>query len=57
MQFTISPETEAKRLAIRNFVNERLIPLERDRAAVETDLRNGLISAEHAEKHYGFKAA
>jgi len=32
-------------------------PLERDRTAVETDLRNGLISAEHAEKHYGYKAA
>ena len=35
MQFTISPETEAKRLAIRNFVNERLIPLERDRASYD----------------------
>ena len=30
-------------------------PMERDRSAVETDLRNGLISAEHAEKHYGYK--
>lgn len=32
-------------------------PKERDRAAVERDLRNGLISPEHARRHYGYEAA
>jgi N-methylhydantoinase B/oxoprolinase/acetone carboxylase alpha subunit len=32
-------------------------PKERDRAAVEKDLRNGLISLEHAIEYYGYSAA
>ena len=35
MQFTIPPAIEAKRLAIRRFVDERLIPLEGDRASYD----------------------
>ena len=35
MQFTLSPDIEAKRLAVRRFVDERLIPLESDRASYD----------------------
>jgi len=46
MQFTVSPETEAKRLAIRRFVDERLIPLERDRGSYDAheNIRHGLLA-------------
>ncbi|MDB5376635.1 MAG: Butyryl-CoA dehydrogenase, partial [Rubritepida sp.] len=32
MDFTLDPKSEAKRQAVRAFVNDRLIPLEADRA-------------------------
>jgi N-methylhydantoinase B len=32
-------------------------PKARDRAAIEMDLKNGLISPEHAKKYYGYSAA
>ncbi|HEU0223289.1 MAG TPA: acyl-CoA dehydrogenase family protein, partial [Paracoccaceae bacterium] len=35
MDFTLAPEVEAARLAIRRFVDERLIPLERDPASYD----------------------
>ena len=46
MQFTISPDIEAKRLAIRTFVDERLIPLERDRASYDAheNIQHGLLA-------------
>jgi len=46
MQFTISPDIEAKRLAIRKFVDERLIPLERDRASYDAheNIQHGLLA-------------
>ena len=31
-------------------------PLERDRKAVREDIENGYITAEHAEKYYGYEA-
>ncbi len=46
MEFTISADIEAKRLAVRKFVDERLIPLERDRASYDAheNIQHGLLA-------------